>query len=113
MFVGIRWMKRERVWRAQISTRGRVLELGKFKELEDAQKARKEAEKIYRLPRGRQAMRRDNTSGYTGVTWVGMRNKWQAKIDVDHKRIHLGLYDQKEDAIEARKKAEKKHGRTD
>ena len=108
MFVGIRWMKRERVWRAQISTRGRVLELGKFKELEDAQRARKEAEKIYRLPRGRQAMRRDNTSGYPGVCWVSKREKWQAKIDVNNKRIHLGLFDQKEDAIEARKKAEKK-----
>ena len=108
MFVGIRWMKRERVWRAQITTRGRVMELGKFKELEDAQRARKEAEKIYRLPRKRQAMRRDNTSGHPGVTWVRNRKKWQAKITVNHKRTHLGMFDRKEDAIEARKKAEEK-----
>ena len=51
--------------------------------------------------------RSDNTSGCTGVSWHKQRSKWQAHIRHNHKLIHLGLFESLEDAIAARKAAEK------
>lgn len=47
-----------------------------------------------------------NTSGYTGVSWRTDKQKWQASIYFNGKYKHLGYFDRKEDAIEARKGAE-------
>jgi len=53
-----------------------------------------------------------NTSGITGVTWAKGKNKWLAQIRAFGKPQHLGYFTDKEDAIKARKEAEKKyHGR--
>lgn len=51
-----------------------------------------------------------NTSGKGGVTYRKDSGKWRARIIVDGKSISLGTFTEKEDAIEARKKAEIKHG---
>lgn len=51
---------------------------------------------------------RHNTSGYTGVIFNKRRNNWRAEIRLQNKRYHLGSFDKKDDAIEARKKAEAK-----
>jgi AP2 domain. len=46
----------------------------------------------------------DNTSGFRGVSlW---RGKWKAGIGFKGKRYHLGYFDSKQDAINARLKAE-------
>lgn len=47
-----------------------------------------------------------NTSGHTGVTWDKSRSKWIAQIVFKNKRYHLGRYEDKQLAIEARKAAE-------
>lgn len=39
-----------------------------------------------------------NKSGYKGVTWNKKMQKWQAKIKVNEKCIHLGYYDYAEQA---------------
>lgn len=49
-----------------------------------------------------------NTSGISGVSFI--RNKWRARIYVDGKEKHLGIFDKKEDAIFARVAAEKEYG---
>ena len=46
-----------------------------------------------------------NTSGHIGVRWDRQRNKWEAQIKLNKKNHHLGRYESKDDAIEARKKA--------
>ena len=51
--------------------------------------------------------RRDNTSGYQGVSWHKHGSKWQVGIVHNQKRMHLGLFDDLEAAIAARKAAEK------
>lgn len=51
---------------------------------------------------------RSNTSGITGVTWDKAKEKWRAQIVFKGKTYNLGRYDNKEDAAEARKKAEEK-----
>ena len=48
----------------------------------------------------------NNTSGVVGVHWNKERNKWRATIMVNYRQIHIGYYDNIEDAIEARIDAE-------
>ena len=47
-----------------------------------------------------------NKSGYKGVYWSTSVNKWCVQITRNKKKYYLGSYDTKEEAIEARKKAE-------
>ena len=42
-----------------------------------------------------------NKSGYKGVCWSKQRNKWQAKIEVNDKKIYLGFFIDKIDAAKA------------
>lgn len=44
-----------------------------------------------------------------GYTWNKACNKWQAKIKVDYKHIHLGYFDTKEGAKNAYLKAKEKY----
>lgn len=48
----------------------------------------------------------NNTSGKTGVNFSKTFNKWRAYIEYNRKRIELGYFIEKEDAIQARLKAE-------
>lgn len=52
---------------------------------------------------------KNNSSGATGVGFDKQRNKWTASITVNYKKIHLGRYDDIEDAIKVRKEAEEKY----
>ena len=47
---------------------------------------------------------RHNTSGHKGVTWDKSRGKWQAKIKINGKMVHLGRFDNIEDAAYVCKK---------
>ena len=51
--------------------------------------------------------RSDNTSGHPGVCWHKRISKWEARIKHNHKQIHLGYFSILEEAISARKAAEK------
>lgn len=52
---------------------------------------------------------RDSLSGIKGVSWNKQRQKWNAKICVGGKRIHLGSFFIKEDAASAYREASLKH----
>lgn len=45
--------------------------------------------------------RSDNTSGYKGVDKPSTYRRWRARIVVDGRQVHLGLYDTSEDAARA------------
>ncbi len=47
-------------------------------------------------------LRRDNTSGHKGVSYNKTFDKWRAQITIDGIKIHIGYYEHKEDAIQAR-----------
>ena len=49
----------------------------------------------------------NNTSGCTGVFWEDKHRRWHAKINFKKKSYFLGRYRKKEDAIAARRKAER------
>lgn len=51
-------------------------------------------------------IRRNNTSGVTGVTWNNRQNRWEATLMFKGKRHYLGGYGKFEDAVKARKRAE-------
>lgn len=57
-----------------------------------------------------QKLRCTNKSGVAGVGWCKKMKKWTAKIMVDSKQIHLGMFWEKKDAISARNAAEIEHG---
>ena len=57
----------------------------------------------------RSTINKNNTSGCRGVSFKIDRNKWRAYIKFQRKNIHLGYFDKYEDAVEARKNAEKKY----
>ena len=49
----------------------------------------------------------NNTSGHPGVVWNKQHSKWQAQIRHNQKQIYLGCFNTVEEAIAARKAAEK------
>lgn len=53
--------------------------------------------------------RKDNTSGYTGVTLDKKSSTWEAQLSIGGKCLHLGKFIDKEDAIQARLRAELKY----
>lgn len=56
-----------------------------------------------------QRKRSDNTSGKSGVSYDKIHGKWIARISYKGKRISLGRYKTKQEAIEVREKAEIKY----
>lgn len=53
--------------------------------------------------------RKNNTSGFPGVSWDTRDQKWQAYIMVDRRKIHLGYFEDFDDAVQARKIAKIKY----
>jgi len=52
----------------------------------------------------------DNTSGVTGVSWHKRDMRWQAQIQAGGKFQHLGQFTNLQDAVDARKQAERDLG---
>ena len=52
----------------------------------------------------------NNKSGHAGVIWYKPTKKWVSKICVKGRNMHLGCFDNKDEAIEARREAEIKYG---
>ena len=53
---------------------------------------------------------KNNRSGQAGVFFDARINKWLARISPNGKSVHLGSFESIEDAIQARKKAERDYG---
>ncbi len=49
----------------------------------------------------------NNKSGHPGVSWYKRDSKWQVKLKHNYKQIHLGYFTDIEEALSARKAAEK------
>lgn len=52
----------------------------------------------------------DNTSGVIGVSWSKRDNKWYSRIKINSKEKYIGLFEDKFEAICARKSANNKYG---
>jgi len=53
-------------------------------------------------------IQKNNISGYRGVHWSSLNDKWRATIDVNGKRHHLGLFYEERDAALAYNESAKK-----
>lgn len=53
---------------------------------------------------------KNNTSGHAGIRWSKEKNKWRTRIHNRNKEIHLGYYNDLDEAIEIRRKAEILYG---
>lgn len=56
------------------------------------------------------ARSRNNTSGATGVRWRKDVGKWEARIKIGGRDIHIGLFADFDGAVAARKTTEAEHG---
>lgn len=54
-------------------------------------------------------MKNTNKSGVTGVFLDKKVHRWRAQISVQGKCIHIGMFDDFEDAVKARKEAEERY----
>lgn len=54
-------------------------------------------------------LQKNNTSGHRGISWHKNKQKWISQICLDGKLKYLGIFDNIEDAINARKEAEIKY----
>jgi len=52
---------------------------------------------------------KNNTSGITGIYWDKSHKKWESSIKYKYKKIFLGYFNNKYDAIFSRNKAENKY----
>jgi hypothetical protein len=52
--------------------------------------------------RNRSGLARHNSSGFAGVCFHHGARRWRAYLTIDHKQIHLGLFDTPEEAAKAR-----------
>lgn len=64
---------------------------------------------IYSENAANHGLQKNNTSGATGAYYDKKYDRWMAKIGFKGKLIHLGFFDDKEDAIKARKRAEREY----
>lgn len=55
------------------------------------------------------SLRTNNTSGIAGVSFSTSDNKWIAQLTINYKHLYYEKFNNKEDAIKARLKAEKKY----
>lgn len=48
------------------------------------------------------SLKSNNSSGFAGVSYIKKRNKWNSEIKINYKKIHLGEYKEKKEAVYAR-----------
>jgi hypothetical protein len=66
---------------------------------------------VSRQENSRNASRsKKNTSGHTGVSWSEKDKRWRSGICINGKEMYLGNFQKVDDAIAARRKAERSHG---
>lgn len=115
---GVCYLDELGIYRAYINVNGRRIYLGDFDTLDEATVARKNAEQKAlriledeRLYYQSKQLTKKKTNKHKGICLNKNTNKYFAYITINKKRIHLGVFVNEEDAINARRNAEIKYGR--
>lgn len=110
--VGVHFDEEKGAWIAQAMVDGKKIWLGQYRTFEEAAAVRDSFENNVWVKPERRVKQWNNTSGYPGVYWDKTHERWVARINVGHsKRICLGYFRTKEEAIAARKAAEEEQRR--
>lgn len=123
---GVFWDRQRGKWRAEIGCHGKNIIIGRYDDIGAATEARKRANKVFDFAEchGNDSqckistakpgnVKRNNTSGVSGVVFVASRNKWRAQMKLAGKQLHIGYFVTKEEAIAARRAAEVQYGVAD
>lgn len=106
--VGVHYSEEREAWVAQgTNSVGERVWLGQYRTFEEAEWARKFFEDNGFSHKSGRAVQYNNTSGCSGVNWDKTHERWVARIYVDGKRKCLGYFKNRDDAVAARKNAEK------
>ena len=113
-------------WRAYIRVNGKGHHLGMFADISDAVAARKAASLRFgfsenhgrvdpnkALDAGPGRLRKNNSSGFRGVSLRKRSGRWEVQIIIKGRQIYLGSFKTKDAAIAARKAAEIQYGVAD
>ena len=118
-YKGVTWFKRNNKWGAQIRGEGSIKFLGLFDcEQEAALAYNREAEKLWKefavlnvlteedfkvikKYQKQKELEFNQSSRFIGVCWRKATKKWIAKISINSKRIHLGIFEKEVDAAKA------------
>lgn len=121
---GVSWSKQHGKWMAKLTLNYKQIYIGLYDELSDAENAIKYAranmmthspealkkEKFNKKMLGSKFTQyKNNTSGVRGVAWCKRSNKWRVRIQVDNKKIHIGTFEDLEEAKNAATKAYKEN----
>lgn len=93
-----------------------ILNVSKNEDIDHLNRKKEDNRKQNLIPKSHQSnminqnIRSNNKSGVTGVTWDISKEKWHSYIGYKNKLIHLGFFDNIEEAIYIRLKAEKEYG---
>jgi len=125
---GINWCEDRQKYQVYINIDRKRKSLGRYKTLEEAIYVRDHAVKAHygeyarensslpedaeitpqrAIPRTLRRTGSNNSSGKTGVT--RLKDKWRATITIDGKVKQIGTFDQLEEAVAAREKAEREY----
>lgn len=124
---GVRWYRQKKRWIARITIDGKEYRLGSFVNKAEAVAARADAVKQcphhgknenvesvisdrMRCKMKNKFLPKNNTSGMPGVYFVGKVEKWRVVVGVNKKKIQIGYFKDKGDAIAARAAANTKYG---
>ena len=96
---GVHWHSRDKKWRAKIVLDGQRNYLGNF----DTEEAAAAAYRVGCVERGLdpEEDRPAHTSEFVGVGWHKAKEKWQSRIDVSARQVHLGLHTDELEAARA------------
>jgi len=103
-YVGVCWSKSKKKWCSRIKLNNKRIHLGLFStELEASkiyQKACKEIKETCILDINNYNIKTKDkcSSKYKGVSWHKQHKKWQVRISINKKQIHLGYFKTEEEA---------------
>jgi hypothetical protein len=104
---GVSWHKKNNKWDAHINYDGKKHHFGYFEDEEEAARAYDKAARAQHGKRAQLNFPAEGESGprksskYRGVSWDKSKNKWQAQINYDGKKRHLGSFKDEEEAARA------------
>lgn len=85
-------------WKSVIRIEKQRFSLGSFKDEIDARNAYQKALKNWEESKIKPIIEKNHTSKYKGVSWDKKSKKWKSQISINNKKIHLGFFENEEEA---------------